>query len=407
MPGRLRPATWAFVAFALATMPAGWLGDRWGRVPMMRLFWFGTGAGCLVAGLVPGPWGLTTGLVLIGLFAAIYHPVATAMVMGFQERAGHALAVNGVWGNMGVAAATLATALLAEWLSWQAAFVVPGLAMLALGWHYATIPASTHTATAEVHLPCRESPRAQLQVVAFLADQRPVRGTVFTGATIALPKLLAERLPGTGLAMVGLVAALVFGAAAFAQLPIGRMLDRWGARPLLFAVEGIKAPLLLAMALTPGAGGAALAMPVMLLVFGEIPITAWLLGRYLGERWWSRAYAVQYLLSLGVAAGTVPLIAALYSTTGSQTALFVVLGRVLHHDPVCGVPGATTGAPCPLPNGIRGLSCCGLRPASPGERPRWTRRNSRSSTSCSASCVSSTSRRRSGTRKPRGTLPSS
>ena len=127
------------------------------------------------------------------------------------------------------------------------------------------------------------------------------------------------------MALVGLVAALVFGAAAFAQLPIGRMLDRWGARPLLFAVEGIKAPLLLAMALTPGAGGAALAMPVMLLVFGEIPITAWLLGRYLGERWWSRAYAVQYLLSLGVAAGTVPLIAALYSTTGSQTALFVVL----------------------------------------------------------------------------------
>ena len=40
--GTLRPATWAFVAFALATMPAGWLGDRWGRVPMMRLFWFGT-----------------------------------------------------------------------------------------------------------------------------------------------------------------------------------------------------------------------------------------------------------------------------------------------------------------------------------------------------------------------------
>ena len=35
-------------------MPAGWLGDRWGRVPMMRLFWFGTGAACLVAGLSPG-----------------------------------------------------------------------------------------------------------------------------------------------------------------------------------------------------------------------------------------------------------------------------------------------------------------------------------------------------------------
>ena len=125
--------------------------------------------------------------------------------------------------------------------------------------------------------------------------------------------------------LVGVIAALIFGAAAFAQLPVGRLLDRWGARPLLFTIEGVKAPLLLAMALTPGGGSAALALPVMLLVFGEIPITAWLLGRHLGERWWSRAYSVQYLLSLGVAAGTVPLITALYRQTGDQTALFVVL----------------------------------------------------------------------------------
>ena len=323
--GSLQPATWAFLAFALATMPAGWLGDRWGRVAMMRLFWFGTVAGCLVAGLVPGGPGLTLGLILIGLFAAIYHPVATALVMGFQERAGHALAVNGVWGNMGVAAAPLATALLAQCLSWQAAFVVPGLAMLALGCHYAMLPASAHTTAVPAPTHAAGEPGAQLRVVAFLAVSGLFGGLIFTGATIALPKLLAERLPGTGLALIGVLAAVIFGAAAFAQLPVGRLLDRWGARPLLFAVEAVKAPLLLAMALAPGAAGAVLAMPVMLLVFGEIPLTAWLLGRYLGERWWSRAYAVQYLLSLGVAAGTVPLITGLYAATGGQTALFVIL----------------------------------------------------------------------------------
>ena len=291
----------------------------------MRVFWFGTGAACLVAGLAPGAWGLAAGLALIGLFAAIYHPVATAMVMGLQERAGHALAVNGVWGNMGVAAAALATALLAQWVSWRAAFVVPGLLMLALGCHYATIPASAQTVVQTARQGAPEEPRDQLRILVFIAISGLFGGLVFTGATIALPKLLAERLPGAGLVLVGVIAALIFGAAAFAQLPVGRLLDRWGARPLLFTIEGIKAPLLLAMALTPGGGSAALALPVMLLVFGEIPITAWLLGRHLGERWWSRAYSVQYLLSLGVAAGTVPLITALYRQTGDQTALFVVL----------------------------------------------------------------------------------
>lgn len=323
--GALAPATWAFAAFALATTPAGWLGDRWGRVPMMRLFWFGTGVACLIAGLSSGPLGLAIGLALIGAFAAIYHPVATAMVMGFTQRAGHALAVNGVFGNLGIAAAALATAVLADWVGWRAAFIAPGIAMLGLGCWYATIPADEQKPLAKAREPVSPERGVQARVFAFILISGLFGGLVFNGATIALPKLLAERLPGMSLGGVGAIAALVFGAAAFAQLPVGRMLDHWGARPLLFAIEGAKAPLLLALALTPGSGGALLALPVMLLVFGEIPITAWLLGRHLGERWWSRAYGLQYLLSLGVGAATVPLITTLYRSTSDQTALFVLL----------------------------------------------------------------------------------
>jgi MFS family permease len=323
--GALALAAWAFAAFAVATMPAGWLGDHWGRVRMMRVFWFGTGSACLVAGLSSGPLGLSFGLALIGAFAAIYHPVATAMVMGFTQRAGHALAVNGVFGNMGVATAALATALLADWVSWRAAFIAPGLTMLALGCWYATIPAGEQLPLQQARPKAMFERGVQLRVFAFIAVSGLFGGLVFNGATIALPKLIAERLPETSLSAVGIVTALIFAAAAFAQLPVGRLLDHWGARPLLFAIEGAKAPLLLAMALTPGGSGAALALPVMLLVFGEIPITSWLLGRHLGERWWSRAYGVQYLLSLGVGAATVPLITSLYRATSDQTALFVLL----------------------------------------------------------------------------------
>ena len=159
--------------------------------------------------------------------------------------------------------------------------------------------------------------------VLSLVDQALV-----TGATI--DRLLAAR-DATGRSIVAARYAdtvgvpAYFAAAAFAQLPVGRLLDRVGARPLLFAVEGAKTPLLLATALAPGALGAVFALPVMLLVFGEIPITAWLLGRHLDERWWSRAYAAQYVLSLGIAAATVPLITVLHRATGDQTTLFLLL----------------------------------------------------------------------------------
>ena len=51
----------------------------------------------------------------------------------------------------------------------------------------------------------------------------------------------------------------------------------------------------------------AIALPMMLLVFGEIPIASWLVGRYVGPRWQSRVFALQYVLSLGVSAAVVPL----------------------------------------------------------------------------------------------------
>lgn len=187
--GALAPGTLVFAAFACATLPAGWLGDRWSRAGMMRVYWFGTGLACLVAGLAPGSSGSALGLVLIGVFAAIYHPVATAMVMGWRARAGQALAVNGVFGNLGVAAATLFTAGLAQGFGWRAAFIAPGLAMLALATWHLTVPAAEQV---PVTWPRREpwamlAPAAQRRVFAFILLSGLFGGLVFNGTTIALP----------------------------------------------------------------------------------------------------------------------------------------------------------------------------------------------------------------------------
>jgi hypothetical protein len=68
-----------------------------------------------------------------------------------------------------------------------------------------------------------------------------------------------------------------------------------------------------------------IAVPMMLFVFGEIPIAAWLVGRYVAPRWQSRIFALQYVLSLGVSALVVPLIAVLYDATGGFEALFLTM----------------------------------------------------------------------------------
>src|SRR5215475_14327732 len=85
----------AFVLFGLGSLPAGRLGDLWGRRSMMIIFFFGLGlSGCLVA-LAQGPWSLAVALTVMGAFTAIYHPVGIPMLVQSARNPGFTIGVNG------------------------------------------------------------------------------------------------------------------------------------------------------------------------------------------------------------------------------------------------------------------------------------------------------------------------
>ncbi|MDF1587108.1 MFS transporter [Marinimicrococcus flavescens] len=324
-------ATPAFVLFALATYPCGWLGDRWGGVPMMRLFFLGLGAASVATGFAEGPFSLSLGLAAIGLFTAIYHPVATAMVVQLAERPGRELGINGVWGNLGVALAAAITAGLTAWAGWRMAFLVPGLVTLALGAAYVLFSRRPVATAAGGRAAERKSfsmdPRDQRRVFFVVAVSALLGGLVFNGVTIALPKLFEERLDveALGLVGVGAVTTGVFLAASFTQLFTGSLIDRLGPRPLLLAGLGLQAPLLLLLGLLGGAAVVPPAVPLMLVVFGVIPVSSWLLGHYVAPAFRSRAYGLQFLLALGVNAFVVPLISGMHAGTGGSAALFLLM----------------------------------------------------------------------------------
>lgn len=94
-------ATPGFVAFAVFTIPAGWLADRWSREGMMAVFFIGIGASSAATALATTPLQMAAGLFAIGMFAAIYHPVGIALVVHGRTRTGVPIAVNGIFGNLG------------------------------------------------------------------------------------------------------------------------------------------------------------------------------------------------------------------------------------------------------------------------------------------------------------------
>src|ERR1051326_5565398 len=72
-------STASFVAFGLFSLPAGWLGDHWSRRNLIVAFYLGCGLSLVGAGLAPSLPVLAIALFCLGVFAAIYHPVGTAM----------------------------------------------------------------------------------------------------------------------------------------------------------------------------------------------------------------------------------------------------------------------------------------------------------------------------------------
>src|SRR6201994_155779 len=126
-------ATPGFIAFGAGSLITGWLGDRWSRRHMMVIFFVGIGLSMISVGLVQTPLQLGAALLLIGIFASIYHPVGTAMIVSYAERLGREMGLNGVWGNLGVASSALVTGVVGQYLGWRWAFIVPGIVTILIG----------------------------------------------------------------------------------------------------------------------------------------------------------------------------------------------------------------------------------------------------------------------------------
>ena len=109
--------------------------------------------------------------------------------------------------------------------------------------------------------------------------------------------------------------------AALAQLVVGRVLDRYGARPVFMTVAAIQAGV---FALMPGLNdlaAVAVALGFMLGAFGQIPINDFMIGKMAVGEFRARAYAIRYLVNFTVLAATLPLISYAYGTWGFDTPL--------------------------------------------------------------------------------------
>jgi MFS family permease len=122
--------------------------------------------------------------------------------------------------------------------------------------------------------------------------------------------------------------ALVYSVAAFAQVAMGALIDRFELRRLMIGVSLAQIPLLALAAGVEGWAMLAAAVLMMLGVFGQIPLNDAIVGRYCADEYRSRVYAVRYVVTLTVAAIAVPLISVLHGSAGGFRYVFLVLAAL-------------------------------------------------------------------------------
>jgi len=321
------------VLYGVAALPFGWIADRWSKVGMMVIFFFGIGLSTLIIGLANSTTTLFTGLTLLGLFASIYHPVGISWLIACARKQGITLGVNAVFGNLGSALAPVFVGLMIDYFNWRLAFIIPSICAFVLGAMMVAAWSSGRIADVEADMvPTEPPPRhAVRRVLLVLTLTMACSGLVYAGLMNTIPKLFQSGL-GDSLAgnytQLGLVAGAVIGLSSFSSIAGGLLADRFSPRTVYLGfVVLVIPPLMMITSIT----GVALVVAVLLALSFNVAFAAaenMLVARYTPFKWRSFAFGARFVLALGIGGITVRIAGILHDRYGNFDILYLVFGCV-------------------------------------------------------------------------------
>ena len=314
-------------AAALFSAPAA---DSWVHTPLIVFFSTGIGAASILASFAQTPLQLGFGLALIGIFASIYHPVGITMVIQGGGQVGWRLGVNGVGGNLGVAAAPLITGFILASYDWRLAFIVPGVVSILIGIGFWTFVASGNAQ------PPPASAREKALVGFAPGWKRALLslglvtiggGFVFGALIFLIPRIFEVKMTGvtTDVAITGALAGAVYATAAFAQIAVGRILDKRPIKPILVAIAGCQAPIIFIMSYQQDWALFVTAFLAMAVVFGQIPITDAVLSRYVPDKWRAKVLSIKFMMNLCIGAAVLPFASYVLKAGGGFETIMMIL----------------------------------------------------------------------------------
>ena len=317
------------ILFGVGSLPAGWFGDRWSQVGMLVIFFIGIGVATVFTGFAKNATSLFIGLSLIGLFASIYHPVGIAWLVACARRQGLTLGINGAFGHLGSAIAPVFVGIMIDYVSWRAAFVLPGAAAILTGgflWIAWVNDWVSDRATDRAPLPA-PAPGDYRRVFLVLLVTMACNGFVYAGMMNTAPKVFEVGLTiavADSYTKIGILTGIVIGLSSVCSFIGGWLADRYSARRIYLVFWMLLVPSLILVAM---ASGNTLILAMLLAMSFLVTFAAaenMLVARYTPFKWRSLAYGARFVLALGIGGLTVYLAGDLFDRTGTFSVLYFV-----------------------------------------------------------------------------------
>ena len=297
--------------FGAAAPLAGWLADKYSRSLLIIIYPFGVSLGAFLCFLSSSPIMLGISIGVIGFFAAIFHPVGIAMLIRDSNKVGIRLGVNGVWGNMGVAAAPVLTGFIILNSNWQLSFLVPSLICLLFGIAqlrgFKEIDIKEEKTKQKISNGLVEGWKI---VLLSLTMTTLAGGFIFGSLTFLIPRIFEVNLSGISvdIAITGLLAGIVYAIASLSQVGVGYLIDRYSPKIILGFVGIGQFFLIYLSSLYIDYALFFVMLMAMFFVFGQVPITDAILVRYVDDQWRARILSVKFLINLCAGASVLPLV---------------------------------------------------------------------------------------------------
>ncbi|VAX22620.1 hypothetical protein MNBD_NITROSPINAE03-1468 [hydrothermal vent metagenome] len=334
-----------YLLYGALALPAGYLSDRWSKIAMLKVCVFGMSFSAFAASYSSSVSGFTLSLAMLGLFCGLYHPAGLGLIASETGKQGAAHGINGIFGNIGIAAAPLSSGIILLTLNWRWAYWIAGLvglAILALIFSLTANQKLDNNPHLERSL--NKNRDGRLKYFAVLCACIVNAGLIYRANLTALPSYFEIRassaletitgFTGSGAvdATSGASAILVSSLFIFSiagQYAGGWVADNFDLRKAYFLFHLASVPFILGMALSFEIPLYVTAAGMVFFNLGMLPIENSLLSKFIPERWVSTGYGIKFTLTFGIGSFALYQVAFLEKLGGLQSVYVALTAQAL------------------------------------------------------------------------------